>query len=67
MNAVILEGDSSLTGSDAPEPASQAKGVASVAQVCCMISVAQVCCMISVAQVCCMISKQYKRIVRYFK
>ena len=38
MNAVILEGDSSLTGSDAAEPASQAKGVASVAQVCCTIS-----------------------------
>ena len=31
MNAVVLEGDSSLTGSDA-EPANQAKGVASVTQ-----------------------------------
>ena len=35
MNAVILEGDSSLTGSDTAEPTSLAKGVASVAQVCC--------------------------------
>ena len=37
MNAVVLEGDSSLTGSDA-EPASQAKAVTNVAQVCSVIS-----------------------------